>query len=635
MIPASQLDPRMANALVQYLRTEIQQALNDRAPLEERWNRYLAGYRALPLEEVKRFPFDGAANLTLPVIATDVDTVYSRLMGLLFAADNLWSCRPLNPGMVDYAPRLQEFLQWAQDAELGVYPAVADFLLEKCKLGTGILKSRYTRESKRVYQFRETDQGVAEQITQILIRDHPVVQHVSLFDFLLPASACDIQYAPWCAERLMLTWGQLQNRVAAGLYQNVNNLGSWWARDRGSRQTQLMEGLDAFSPGIGDKFELWECWLDYDVSATGEPMAIVATIHLPTMSVLRIDYNPFFNQEKPYAESRYLRQEKRFYGIGLCEMLDQFQDEISTMHNQRLDNATLANSSMFKAKKGIGIKQDEPIFPGRWFLLDNLEDVQPMAMGQRYDSTVPYEQLTLSYATRRTGVSDWISGADSPSANYGTATNAVQQLREGTKRFDQVLREDRRCLGIVGRQVVELYQQYNQHGKEYRVLGKEDGDYVHKVLSFPMELIRTSVSIELTATSASLNKEVQIRTNQIVMQMVMQFYQQIMTGISYMVNPQMPPEIRLVASEMVKGGTILMRRILSDYDIQDADALVPTLGGALDSGNSQLNNLASLAGGVQSGNPQSGGPTWMGPVGQGNPGANRQLPAQSGVGAGY
>lgn len=617
---------------MQYLRREITQALNDRAPLEERWNRFLAGYRALPLEEEKQFPFWGAANLVLPVIATDVDTVYSRLMGLLFAADNMWSCQPLNAEMVDYAPRLQEFLQWAQDAELNIYPAVADYLLEKCKLGTGILKTRYTREQKRVYQFRETDQGVSEQITTLLINDHPVVQHVSLFDFLLPASASDIQNAPWCGERLTLTWGQLKNRVAAGLYQNVQNLGSWWARDRGSRQTMLMEALDANSPGIGDKFELWECWLDYDVDGSGEPMAIVATIHLPTMSVMRIDYNPFFNQEKPYAESRYLRQEKRFYGIGLCEMLDQFQDEISTMHNQRLDNATLANSSMFKARKGIGIKQDEPIFPGRWFLLDNMEDVTPMTMGQRYDSTVSYEELTLQYATRRTGVSDWISGADSPSANYGTATNAVQQLREGTKRFDQVLREDRRCLGIIGRQVVELYQQYNQHGKEYLAMGQTDGAKVHTILQFPLELIRLSVSIELTATSASMNKEVEIRTNQLIMQMVMTFYQQIMTGVSYMTNPQIHPAIQQLASQMVQGGVTLMRRILDDYGVQDTDALVPILGGAINSGQQQLNSFQNAAGGEQGGPPQSGGPAGMAPSGQSDSGGNPVMPMQIGAG---
>ncbi len=602
----------MADQLVQYIRTEISQALNDRSLLESRWNRFLAAYRALPETETKKFPFDGAANLVIPVIATDVDTVYSRLMGLLFAAENFWSMRPQNPESILYAPRVQEFMQWAQDAELDIYNAAADFTLELCKLGTGILKTRYTRESKRVYQFRETDQGTVERITQMLVKDHPVVQHVSLFDFLIPATAVDIQSAPWVAERVRLTYQQYKNRVAAGLYRDIG-LGPNWARDRGGIQTTLMQQLDAYSPGLPDQIEFWEVWLDYAISGPGEPQAIVCTIHLPTLRVARIDFNPFFNQEKPYSSARYLRQEKRFYGIGLCEMLDQFQEEISTMHNQRLDNATLANSSMFKARKGIGIRQDEPVFPGRWFLLDNLEDVQTLQMGQRYDSTVQNEELAVNYGRSRTGVTDYISGADNPSIGYGTATTAVQMLREGTKRFDQVLRECRRCFGSVGKQALELYQQFNTNGKEYLAMGQEDGELVHRVLQFPLELIRTSIGVELTATSASMNKEVQIRTNQLVMQMVMQYYQQLMQGIAYMVNPQIDPMIRQAATEMVQGGTILMRRILDDYGIQDANLLLPTLGGALQSGNQRLDQFAAAATGAPLGNPQPGAAPGMAP----------------------
>jgi hypothetical protein len=219
VIPTSQMDPRQVSNLMEYLRTEIPQALSDRAPLEERWIKYHLGYRAMPVDTRKDFPFIGAANLVLPVIATDVDTVFSRLMGILFAPDNLWSCKPLNEMMVDYAPRLQEFLQWAQTAELGVYGAIADFLLELCKLGTGILKTRYTRETKQVYQFRETDRGTVEQILRLLIKDHPVVEHVSLFDFLVPPGASSIQAAPWASERLNLTWGQVLNRMVCTLAQ--------------------------------------------------------------------------------------------------------------------------------------------------------------------------------------------------------------------------------------------------------------------------------------------------------------------------------------------------------------------------------------------------------------------------------
>lgn len=638
MIPASQLDPRVLRALVDYLRTELTQALGERQALEEIWMRYEFAYRTEPAQKTKEFPFKGAANLVLPVIATDVDTVFSRLMGILFAQDNLWSCRALNPAMVAYAPRLQEFLQWAQHNELGVYDAVADWLLELTKLGTGVLKQRYTRQQRRVYQWRETDQGVIEQHLELMVKDNPVVQHVALTDFLVPASSNNVQDAPWCAERLNLTWGQLQDRIRMGVYQGSQNLAQWWARERGSKVDQMRQQLDRYVPGHGDKFELWECWLDYELLGGGQPCALVVTLHLPTLTVLRIDYNPFFNQEKPYSIARYLRQNKRFYGIGLAEMLYQFQSEISTMHNQRLDNATLANSTMMKARKGIGIKQGEPIFPGRWFLLDNMADVETLPMGQKYDSTVPYEQMTLSYARSRTGVNDYVTGNSDPSVGYAALGTNVMQNREAGKRFDQVLRECRICLGESGTRVVELYQQYNQHGKEYLAMGAADGELVHQILQFPLELIRKGVGIELAATSASMNKEVEVRTNTLVMQMLMGFYEKMMMGISYAVNPQIPEPMRQAAIQMVRGGTIMMRRLLDNYGVQDADNLVPALEDASLDAQQQLNSLLALAsrvqGGVAGASPVAG--VQAGPV-AGDPGTAALLgaPAYPGAGPGY
>jgi hypothetical protein len=294
---------------------------------------------------------------------------------------------------------------------------------------------------------------------------------------------------------------------------------------------------------------------------------------------------------------------------------------------------------MYAARKNSGIRENEPVIPGRWFLLDDPQtDIKVLNMGQRYDSTVPYESLTLSYARSRTGVTDYISGADSNSINYGAASTAAQMLREGAKRFDQILRECRICMGEAGTRLVELYQQYNQHGKEFLAMGPKDGAQVHQILQFPLELIRTSIGVELSATSANLNKEVEIRTNQIVMQMLMQFYQQIMQGMSFVMNPMVPPPLQQLAMQMVQGGTILMRRILDNYGIQDADRLIPALEGALNGGQQQLNSLVSAFGGGQTGYPgaaPAGGMAYpgTGPQGYSQPGLPQ--PGQGGGVAGY
>jgi hypothetical protein len=603
MIPQEYVSPRAVSTLIEYLRQELYQAEGERRPLEEKWLKYHRAYRCVPEFEVKEFPFVGAANLVLPVVATDVDTIFSRLMGILFAPQNLWSIRPLQDEMVDIAPRLEEFLQWAQNAELKVYDSTADFLLEMCKLGTGILKQRYRREQKTVYTFRETPQGIMEQIKMMMVKDNPVVEHVSLWDFYVPSTATNIQDAPWASERIRLTWGQLESRFRAGLYQGGERLASWSGKDKGHWLDNQMQQMDSYNPAHGDRFDLDEVWLDYDISASGEPMSLVCTLHRPSMSILRVDFNPFFNQEKPFSAARYLRVEKRFYGIGLGEMLEQFQEEVSTMHNQRLDNKTLANSTMFKARSGIGIREDEPVWPGRWFIVDEMEDVQTMSMGQRFDSTVPDEQLGLTYASRRTGVNDYITGEFSPAMGYSTVGVGAQQLRESAKRFDQTIREVRVALSETGTRVLELYQQFDQKGKEYLAMGEKDGELLHQVLQFPTELIRMGVGVEVTATSASFNKEVEIRTNTIIMQMLMQFYQQAMMAMSYYLNEQLPMPIRLMALQMVYGGTAMLRRILDTHGIQDFDRLVPELQEILNGSTQQLGAIGQAAAGGPPGAP--------------------------------
>jgi hypothetical protein len=599
VIPSHELSLHAASVLMNYLRDEITRALSDRRPLEEQWLRFQRMYKAIPEQEIKEFPFYGAANLVLPVIATDVDTIFSRLMGILFGPPNLWSMQPLREDAVLYAPRLQEFMRWAQNNELEAYDSTADWILELAKLGTSVLKQRYRRKMEEVYEYRESPYGAPiERFANILTKDSPVQNHVSLWNFLVPAGTTNkLQEAAWCGERLTLTWAQIQERVAQGIYQASDRLAAWHGRDKGSWITQELQRMDRFMPSLGDKFELWEVWTKFDIRGIGRPVSVVCTIHLPTMTYLRIDYNPFFHQEYPYSVARYLRQEGRFYGIGLAEMGESFQDEGTTMHNQRLDSHTLANSMMMKGRKGIGIKEDEPIFPGRWFLVDQMDDVEAMHMGRNYDSSISDEQATMSYRVARTGVNDYVTGAANASVGYAAAyTNQMQEQRAG-ERFQQTLREIREALGDSGRRLVELYQQFNQGGKVFSVMGEKDGQIVTQVLQFPLELIRHSIAVDVTATNASLNKDMEVRTNTMLMQMVTQFYMQMMQGMQIVINPQVPPPLQMLAYQMVVGGTTLMRRLLDSYDVQDIDAIIPRIEDILNGGQQQLGAIqAGMAG---------------------------------------
>ena len=584
MIPAQLLADRAnINNLLEYLTTELERARSERAPLEQEWIKYQRLYKAQPEEQNKTFPWPGCANVVIPVIGTDVDVTVAGLLGAIWSAQNLWSTEALRPDFIDWAARLQEFLQWSQDSELKMYDVTVDWITELCKLGTGVLKQRYLRETSMMYEWRETPGGILQQMVRRESLNRPDVRRVALADFYVPASAPSVQEAQWSAERLQLNWYQLEQRVNAGIYSPnlLSSIGYYWRQNTARTQYGVYENafqqLDRFIPGMGDKFELFEFWTKYDIMRTGEPVSVVCTVHLPTRSYARIDFNPFFSQEKPYSAARFIRQEGRFYGIGLAEMEEMVQETVSTLENQRLDNGTIQNTTVFKSRRGSGIKADLVIYPGMNVQMENpAEDLIPMNMGQGANSTLSEEQFLLNYGQKRGGVSNYqMGGAGEPNISYSAATTTVEMLRQGRLRLDQTMREIQGALSETGQRVVELYQQFDQRGKTYMVLGQREGAMVQQVLQFPLDIIRACVAIKTTATSATLNKETQIRTNQIIFGLTTQFYQQLMQAMSIVVNPQVPQPLRQVALQMINGGLILARRTLDAYDIQDLDRILP------------------------------------------------------------
>lgn len=609
MIP--NLDPRVADNILQYLSYELQRCKGDRTGLEEDWIRYSTAYRAKPKEKIKEFPWKNAANLTIPVMATDVDTTVAALLGVIFGSPNIWSCEGLRPDWLDYAARMEEFLEYAQETELGMYAVVVDWVTEIAKLGTGILKQRYRREQKKMWEWREVGPNqTIQQMVRRLAVDRPDVSHVLLSNFYIPGSAMDVEQAAWVGERLELNWTQLDARVRAGIYREdlMTKIGADWRRRQQPQSPyadyqRAQEELDNFVPGLRDNFELFEFWLDADVgdvidptsgqplSQAGELSSLVCTVHIPTMTYARIDFNPFFHQEKPYSAARFLKVEGRFYGIGLGEMQHQFQEEISTMHNQRIDGNTIRNVPAFKGRRG-SVRQDEPIWPGRTILMDSpADDLLPMVMGQGATDTVQEETLTLQYARERPGISDYQrGGAGNPAISYSTATTTIEMLKQGRLRLDQVLREIQGALTETGQRVVELYQQFDQGGKPYLVMGDKDGQVVEQVLHFPLDTIRLGIAVKTTATNAQVNKETRIRTDQIVLGLVMQFYQQLFGAMQIVVNPQLPPPLRILAIQMIQGGTAIARRILDAYGTQDIDKIIPDM--------EQLSALTQQLGGI-------------------------------------
>lgn len=628
MIPADRYDRVRGENLLWYLIQELRRTQGDRSALEASWIRWEQVYRARPSQSKKDFPFKGASNLVVPVMATDTDTLFARMMGILFEPANLWSTTAQRPELVDFAAATQDFLEWAQHNEIEPYKPVGNWLLELHKLGTGVLKQRYNREMRKVFEWREQGNQTFQQQAILMLKDSPKLDHVRLHDFYIPAGFPTIQQAPWVAERVRLTWMQFMNRVKAGIYTNADKIGAWFFNPSINSVQTSLDQISRYVPSVNQQLELYEFWLDYDIDGDGWDESLLCTVHLDSQTYVRLDFNPFFNQDKPYSSGCFMRDVNSFYGIGLGEMLDQFQEEITAMHNQRIDNGTVTNSQMFVIKKdNMDIRKDESIYPGKVWKLNDPADLKPvplgLGMGAALSAQVESEGLVRSEAQRRTGVNDWVQAQSSPAVGYGAAFTTQQMLLQSDKRFGETLREVRNALAESGTRILELYQQFNQGGKPFVAVGQEEGQLVNVVLKFPMDLIRKGLKVSVTAIDTQTSKDAQIRTTTLVFQQLTQFYQNYMQMMSYVSNPQMPQQIKQVAMQGAEGSAVLMRRLLDLYGQKDYDRMIPEMATGTDGQTQQLANIRAILESGSAGGAQGvGSPSGV----QGVPYGGSQLP---------
>lgn len=623
MLPSGTYDPRRVDDLLWYLIQDLRRTMADRNELENDWVRYETLYRARPSDEVKDFPFDGASNLEMPVVATDVDTLFARSVGMLVEPPNLWSITAQRPELIDFAEATSEFMEWAQHNELDVHSWLGDWVIDIHKLGTGVLKQRYTREMKKVFEWRELDTQTWQQQAVILLKDRPSIHHVRLHDFYLPAGFKKHQEAPWNAERVRMTWPQFMNRAKQGIYVNADKIGGWYQSPPVNQVQRRLDEISRYPASQNSQLEFYEFWLDFDIDGDGWDEALVCTIHLESQTYVRLDFNPWFNQEKPYSAARFMRDVNSFYGIGLGEMLDQFQEEITVMHNQRIDDGTVSNSTQYvMGKEETHIKIKEPVFPSKIWRLNNPGNFRVLEMGsgssRGQSASIENENATRGEAQARTGVNDYINPSPGPDTTYATAFTTQSMLLNSSKRFGETYRDMQQALGETGTRILELYQQFNPRGKEFLALGPAQGQLVSMVLKFPLDLIRKGLKVSVTAIDTMTSKDAQIRTHTLVMQQLMQFYQNYMQMLSYVGNPQMPPAIQQAAQTAAQGGAVMMQRLLRLQGIQDADTLIPEMQGGIDAQQRLLQNIQSLLSSGQPGRPSMGqGPAQ--PPGMGGP----------------
>jgi hypothetical protein len=572
----SEIPLNVVQDVVSWLTQEIQLAQQERADLTDNLVRWERMYEAVPAQQTKNFPWPGASNLEIPTIATAVETVHSRIMQSIFSPKDVWSAVVKSPEWTPIAEDVTRWINWVGKEVLKLKPIVSKWLLSTVKFGTGVLKETWVHTQKKV-----TKRGASGGVENSIIDTHygPKLSTIPLADFYISNDALfsgDVQNCEWVMERQIYTYKQLKALETNEIVHDVDKI-----KEAKRTTATPMEEEVSKNTGISinefKDYELWEAYCSYDIDGDGIPEELCVLFHLETMTALKAILNPLYHQERPYNVIRYMPRDNSFYGIGLCQMLEPIQLEVSSMHNRRLDNATLSNTAAFTRVRG---SRTGPLewYPGVVFDINSQGDIMPLQVGQQHSTLLMEEQHTNVIGEKRSGVSDYSVGRESSAiGSRATATSTLALIKEGNVKFKTVSDETRDGLSNVAHQTIMLYQQTPDAKIYYEMFNPKNLSMVRKYFTLPQELSRAGVIIDVPAISEAYNKDIQRQTYMTLMQVMQQFYSGVMQAFQLATSPDpnIPKPMKDLAVQGATSAAKLWGRVLEAFDVVDADTFTP------------------------------------------------------------
>jgi len=207
----------------------------------------------------------------------------------------------------------------------------------------------------------------------------------------------------------------------------------------------------------------------------------------------------------------------------------------------------------------------------------NSDSLKALQMADVYNSIWQDQLLTMQLANQRVGINEVQSGSKIPSRTPGvTAMSFLQQVnRRFTPAFDSM----KMCICGSLRQACYRYQERLKSGDEkamaaiYSVLGYDDGNRVIELLR--RESFDEHVDMELTASSASINREADKQSAIMLTNILAQYYQRTIELVILAANPQTPPEVAKIARKIAdSAGEIIDRTIRTFDQVRDPGTFV-------------------------------------------------------------
>lgn len=576
-------------------------------------------YRALD-EPAKEQPYAGACTTVIPLIAMSVEPVQARLDTGIFKVDRVFRLKAFDNAFKDDIDALEQFVEYNQKHRFKLRRICRPRILEDCKHGTTAFKTIYENIEYEANTWKR-ENGQWKAVKQKVVRYRgPKVLGLDLQNILFPPRYQELQDCPIVAERQWFTPELLEIAESSKKLTNIKEVKKWW-EDTGrteldkARAESANHGHSTLGANKND-IEIFEVWCDYDINGDGLPESIVATYHRDTKTFLQLRYNWYFHQRKPYTIIPYAVANASLYGVGLAEMVRSFQAGATDWWQAGVDNGYLEMIRMWARKKQTGAEADAQMVAtaGKNIWLDDPDrDIKELRLGGgAANQANAFLQSVFGLAEKRTGVSDYLTGRESPIVgSRATATSTMALINEGTKRVEHTMDNWRDGLTEIMMLCFLIWLQYGTDGLEDRIFDDATAKKIrHFFDNVDFDRIYGAIGIELSATDAANNTTVKQQLQLAIISTMMGYYEKLIESAQLAIQAAQSGQESLsrFLGEVADAARKLFKDLLVQYNVPNPEEYLPDLEKYLAAASATAAAMAGGAGGAAPGDAGGGIP---------------------------
>lgn len=562
--------------LTSYLTSELTIHESERSRLEERWKNEALDYIAEPQStEDLTYPFLGASSVIIPLQAITVEAYHSRTMGQLFGLDDLVTVT--TDKAHDYLrPGLKKLFNHELATSMKFRSAIESPVLECTKHGTGIISVDYRKTKRRgVYSV-----DGEERTFDITLENGTCIDGIPISDFLMPFYALEVDTAPWIGYRKRFTNEEIKQWCGAGwLNEDAYEQLDSYFRQNSSDNDKLVAVREATdtTPVFPNELEVSILYLDYDLGTldmdtkltvnSGDLSRIKVYFHRLSRYVIGVEYA----DERPFEKGVFFPMEYRWYGIGIATQVAIFQKEVTTIHRQRLDGNAIANMKMFKVRRTLvgSIKDDEPIFPGKKWFVDEMDDIQELSIGAVSPASNNDENQIVVYVQQRTGINELTMGMPNV-GTPGTASDSISRVQESTRKFDYTYNNTKEWLNrVIDKAVASIVKYGPKDITTYQYIPQ--GSKIESFLKLGDKQLANKLLLDVKLAGAKNNKVLDRNTYTQLVGMETQYWTEMMGLVDQMQDAGLSKQVRIEAMQAMN---LINKNILIAFDIESPEEYV-------------------------------------------------------------